>query len=187
MGALRYLALVLLLAACTPAAAECVADYHSLPSDHGYRRYRIVDGRHCWYLEGARAASRASYAAAPLDKTARLFVQPTSPAPLEPPAPPSAPPMIVDPPPPAPTAIASLVDEVPVRSPKGNRLAPARAPDAVPIPDTDHRIGALAVAIAALLAVAIGFLHAAPRQRPPASFAPGMDITVLPGERIKGI
>jgi hypothetical protein len=157
MGALRYLAVVLLLAACTPAAAECVAEYHSLPSDHGYRRYHIVGGRHCWYIEGARAASRASYAAVPLDKTARLFVQRTSPAPL---APPLAPPMVADPPPPMPTVVASLVDEVPTRSPKGNRLAPARAPDAIPIPDTDHRIGALAVAIAALLAVAMGLLTA---------------------------
>jgi hypothetical protein len=52
------LALQLAIPACMPAtvaaaAPACITDYRSLPADHGWRRYRIVDGRQCWYIGNA--------------------------------------------------------------------------------------------------------------------------------------
>jgi hypothetical protein len=189
--------LALALAACTPAKAEaraadtCVTDYHSLPSDHGWRRYRIVDGRHCWYVEGERGRGAVAQArhvphAIRLDKTVRLSVSrardvPWDRVPSAPAAPQSPPPpvMISDQPPAAPsTMVASLVDErtflaIDANPTKGDRLseqAPTNLRNTTivsPNLDNDHRIGALALAIAALLAVAMGLLTASRQTRLP--------------------
>jgi hypothetical protein len=55
------LVVLLILVGCTSAQAACVSDYHRLSGDHGYRRYRVVAGRHCWYADqGARAQATRS-------------------------------------------------------------------------------------------------------------------------------
>jgi len=94
------LILILLVAGC-PAHARgaetCVTNYRSLPANHGWRRYRVVNGRHCWYVAGhdrrprAQVIRHASHYAAPPRRSAR----------------PPAPPVVVDPPPVAPPSAVS--------------------------------------------------------------------------------
>jgi hypothetical protein len=136
-----------------------------LPSDHGWRRWHVVDGRRCWYVEGERHAPHRFAAAASLDKGEPAFVPRTPSAPQAEPEPPS--PTIYDPPQrhePQPAAPIRVVLADPyrladARPGKGDRLAAPR-PEAQPIevPTGDHQIAGLAVAIAALIALAIG-LH----------------------------
>jgi hypothetical protein len=92
--------LALQLAACTPAAAapatpaadRCITDYRNLPDDHGWRRYRIVDGRRCWYVGGhgarrdgvtAHTQARHHHVAAQVAR----FSAPPAPPPIIAPAP----------------------------------------------------------------------------------------------------
>jgi hypothetical protein len=41
------------------ATATCVTDYRTLPSNSGWRRYQVVQGRRCWYVDAHRSHKRA--------------------------------------------------------------------------------------------------------------------------------
>jgi hypothetical protein len=139
-----------------------------LPSDGGWRRWRIVDGRRCWYVEGRGGTFHRLATAAPSDKTAQAFV----------PRAPLAPPAIADPPPAMPTQLAD--DEHQFMSFYDDRFVPPRhtvrtvpirpAPPPLPAaepPSEGHLIGAIAIGLAGLLAIVIGVLQSlrAPRPR----------------------
>ena len=62
----KLLVLAMLLVTTAPMAhAACVTNYHHLSADAGYRRYKVVDGRKCWYNEGHRHEARAQVIRAP--------------------------------------------------------------------------------------------------------------------------
>jgi hypothetical protein len=158
------LALAALLGACSAAAAQgdaCVTDYRSLPSDHGWRRWHVVDGRRCWYIEGHRGTFRRVATAAPSDRTAQAFVPRT----------PLAPPAIADPPPAIPAQLAddehefmSFYDDrfEPHHTVQTVRITAADPPPADPPPE-DRIIGAiaaLALILAGLIAIVVGMLQA---------------------------
>jgi|SRR5215813_4567930 len=92
--------LVLLVAGC-PAHARgadtCVTNYRSLPANHGWRRYRVVGGRHCWYVAGRDHRPRAQV----IRHASRRVALPRRSAR------PPAPPVVVDPPPVAPPSSVS--------------------------------------------------------------------------------
>lgn len=42
-------------------AAECVTSYRALPAHHGgWRRFHVVDGRKCWFVDAHRRAHKRS-------------------------------------------------------------------------------------------------------------------------------
>lgn len=78
----KLLAVLALTVACaSTASAKCVTNWHDL-GKHGHAHYRVIDGRHCWYMPGHEAVRprHEKHAAKPVARpVVRAVVRPATP------------------------------------------------------------------------------------------------------------